>query len=118
MHPRFFPCFHLPFSPPSVGLFILRVSNGWIDERAVTLDHRLAVHPVGADILITYAAMDTASWLKQLRYLKKNRERYRNPAGSCGQKVREKSRRNSHFILTHKCRTLHGDKRAGLAWRD
>jgi porphobilinogen synthase len=38
--------------------------RGWIDERAVTLESLLAMRRAGADILITYAAMDVAKWLK------------------------------------------------------
>ncbi|HVU09405.1 MAG TPA: porphobilinogen synthase [Verrucomicrobiae bacterium] len=37
--------------------------NGWIDERAVTLESLLAMKRAGADILITYAAADAARWL-------------------------------------------------------
>jgi len=40
-------------------------ANGWIDERAVTLECLLAMRRAGADILITYAATDAAKWLKQ-----------------------------------------------------
>jgi porphobilinogen synthase len=39
-------------------------ANGWIDERAVTLESLLAMRRAGADILITYAATDVARWLK------------------------------------------------------
>lgn len=39
-------------------------ANGWIDERAVTLESLLAMRRAGADILITYAATDAAKWLK------------------------------------------------------
>jgi len=39
-------------------------ARGWIDERAVTLESLLAMRRAGADILITYAAMDAARWLK------------------------------------------------------
>jgi len=39
-------------------------ANGWIDERAVTLESLLAMRRAGADILITYAAMAVAKWLK------------------------------------------------------
>jgi porphobilinogen synthase len=39
-------------------------ANGWIDERAITLESLLAMHRAGADILITYAAVDVAKWLK------------------------------------------------------
>ena len=35
-------------------------ANGWIDERAVTLESLLAMRRAGADILITYAATDVA----------------------------------------------------------
>ena len=37
--------------------------NGWIDERAVTLESLLAMRRAGADIIITYAAGDAARWL-------------------------------------------------------
>jgi porphobilinogen synthase len=40
-------------------------ANGWIDERAVTLESLLAMRRAGADILITYAAADVAKWLKE-----------------------------------------------------
>jgi porphobilinogen synthase len=39
--------------------------NGWIDERAVTLESLLAMRRAGADILITYAAADAARWLRE-----------------------------------------------------
>jgi porphobilinogen synthase len=38
--------------------------NGWIDERAVTMESLLAMRRAGADILITYAAKDVAKWLR------------------------------------------------------
>ncbi len=40
-------------------------ANGWIDERAVTLESLLAMRRAGADILITYAAADVARWLRE-----------------------------------------------------
>jgi len=40
-------------------------ANGWVDERAVTLETLLAMRRAGADIIITYAACDAARWLKQ-----------------------------------------------------
>src|SRR6058998_2271714 len=40
-------------------------AKGWIDERAVTLESLLAMRRAGADILITYAALDVAQWLKE-----------------------------------------------------
>jgi porphobilinogen synthase len=39
-------------------------ANGWIDERGVTLESLLAMRRAGADILITYAAVEAARWLK------------------------------------------------------
>jgi porphobilinogen synthase len=41
-------------------------AKGWIDERAVTLESLLAMRRAGADILITYAAVDVARWLKAI----------------------------------------------------
>jgi porphobilinogen synthase len=40
-------------------------ANGWVDERAVTLESLLAMRRAGADILITYAAAEVARWLKE-----------------------------------------------------
>jgi porphobilinogen synthase len=40
-------------------------ANGWIDERAVTMESLLAMRRAGADILITYAAVDAARWLAE-----------------------------------------------------
>ena len=40
-------------------------ANGWIDERAVTLESLLAMRRAGADILITYAACEVAQWLQE-----------------------------------------------------
>ena len=40
-------------------------ANGWIDERAVTLESLLAMRRAGADLLITYAARDVAQWLRE-----------------------------------------------------
>jgi porphobilinogen synthase len=40
-------------------------ARGWIDERAVTMESLLAMRRAGADILISYAAVDVAGWLKE-----------------------------------------------------
>jgi porphobilinogen synthase len=40
-------------------------ANGWVDERAMTLETLLAMRRAGADIIITYSACDAARWLKQ-----------------------------------------------------
>ena len=39
-------------------------ANGWIDERAVALESLLAIKRAGADLIITYFALDAAGWLK------------------------------------------------------
>jgi porphobilinogen synthase len=39
-------------------------ARGWLDERAVTMESLLAMRRAGADILISYAAVDVAKWLK------------------------------------------------------
>ncbi len=39
-------------------------ARGWIDERALTLESLLALRRAGADIIITYAAVEVARWLK------------------------------------------------------
>jgi porphobilinogen synthase len=40
-------------------------ARGWIDERAVTMESLLAMRRAGADILISYAAMEVAGWLRE-----------------------------------------------------
>jgi porphobilinogen synthase len=40
-------------------------AKGWIDERAVTLESLLSMRRAGADIIITYAAVDAAKWLRE-----------------------------------------------------
>jgi porphobilinogen synthase len=42
-------------------------ANGWIDERAVTMETLLGMRRAGADIIITYSAVDVANWLKESR---------------------------------------------------
>lgn len=39
-------------------------ANGWLDERAATLEALLAMTRAGADVIITYSAVDVARWLK------------------------------------------------------
>ncbi len=38
-------------------------ANGWIDEKAVQMETLLSIRRAGADILITYAAVQVADWL-------------------------------------------------------
>jgi len=39
--------------------------RGWIEERRVVLESLLGMRRAGADILITYSAIDVANWLKE-----------------------------------------------------
>jgi porphobilinogen synthase len=39
-------------------------ANGWLDERACTLEALTAIKRAGADAVLTYAALDAARWLK------------------------------------------------------
>lgn len=39
-------------------------TNGWLDERAVTLETLLGIKRAGADLIITYHAKEAAAWLK------------------------------------------------------
>src|ERR1017187_3650732 len=60
--------FRLPTAAYSVSgehaMIKAATAKGWIDERGVTLESLLAMRRAGADILITYAAVDVAKWLK------------------------------------------------------
>jgi porphobilinogen synthase len=39
-------------------------ANGWVDEAKVTLETLTSIKRAGADVIITYHAVDTAKWLK------------------------------------------------------
>lgn len=41
------------------------VERGWLDERASTLESLLGMRRAGADLIITYAAVQAARWLKK-----------------------------------------------------
>ena len=38
---------------------------GWIDERRIVLENLTAIKRAGADIIITYHALDAAEWRKE-----------------------------------------------------
>ena len=38
---------------------------GWIDEKRVVMENMLAMRRAGADIIITYHALDVANWLTE-----------------------------------------------------
>jgi porphobilinogen synthase len=40
-------------------------ANGWLDEARVTLETLTAIKRAGADLIITYHAVDAASWLRR-----------------------------------------------------
>ncbi len=40
-------------------------ANGWLDEKAVTMEVMTAFKRAGADLILTYAARDVARWLKE-----------------------------------------------------
>ena len=40
-------------------------ANGWLDERACTLEALASIKRAGADGVLTYFALDAARWLKQ-----------------------------------------------------
>lgn len=39
--------------------------NGWIDEKRVVMENLVAIKRAGADIIITYHALDAAKWLEE-----------------------------------------------------
>ena len=43
----------------------LNAADGWLDERAVTMETMLALRRAGADFIVTYSAADVAQWLKE-----------------------------------------------------
>jgi porphobilinogen synthase len=40
-------------------------ARGWVDERGVTMESLLSMRRAGADIIITYAAVDAARWMAE-----------------------------------------------------
>ena len=40
-------------------------TNGWIDEKRIVLEALVSMKRAGADLLITYHALDVASWLRE-----------------------------------------------------
>jgi porphobilinogen synthase len=39
--------------------------NGWLDERGAVLEALIAIKRAGADLILTYHALEAATWLKQ-----------------------------------------------------
>ena len=44
-------------------LFVPKEERGWLDEREVVLESLLAFRRAGADLIITYHALDAAAWM-------------------------------------------------------
>ena len=44
-------------------------AQGWLDERAATMESLLAIRRAGADLIITYSAVEVAQWLREDRHL-------------------------------------------------
>ena len=42
-------------------------ANGWIDRRAAIEESVLSIKRAGADIVLTYAAVELAGWLREPR---------------------------------------------------
>ena len=40
-------------------------ANGWIDERRIVLETLTSIQRAGADMILTYHALDVANWLRQ-----------------------------------------------------
>ncbi|MBO5094834.1 MAG: porphobilinogen synthase [Lachnospiraceae bacterium] len=40
-------------------------ANGWVDEKRIVMENMLAMKRAGADIIITYHALDVARWLQE-----------------------------------------------------
>ncbi len=40
------------------------VANGWLDERRATLETLTSIRRAGADVIITYCALEAAAWLR------------------------------------------------------
>jgi len=40
-------------------------ANGWIDEKRIVLEAMVSMKRAGADLLITYHALDVARWIRE-----------------------------------------------------
>ena len=47
-----------------VAMVKAAAANGWIDEKRIVLETLTSMKRAGADIIITYHAIDAAKWLK------------------------------------------------------
>ena len=60
---------HLPIAVYNVSgeyaMVKAAAANGWIDEKRIVLETLTSMKRAGADIIITYHALDAAKWLKE-----------------------------------------------------
>lgn len=40
-------------------------ANGWIDEQRIVMENMIAMKRAGADIIITYHALEIAKWIQK-----------------------------------------------------
>jgi porphobilinogen synthase len=40
-------------------------ANGWLDEKRIVLEALVSMKRAGADLIITYHALDVANWLRE-----------------------------------------------------
>jgi len=61
--------FHLPLVAYNVSgeysMVKASAANGWIDERKVVLENLTGIRRAGADIVISYHALEAAAWLRE-----------------------------------------------------
>ena len=41
-------------------------ANGWIDEQRIVMESMVSLKRAGADMIITYHALDVAKWLREV----------------------------------------------------
>ena len=46
------------------GMIKAAAQNGWLDEQAVALEMLTSIRRAGADLIITYYAVEAARWLR------------------------------------------------------
>jgi porphobilinogen synthase len=49
------------------GMVKAAAERGWLDERAIVLETLIGFRRAGADLVITYHALDAARWLREAR---------------------------------------------------
>ena len=61
--------YHVPLAAYNVSgeysMVKAAAQNGWIDEKRIVLENLTAIKRAGADIIITYHALDAAKWLEE-----------------------------------------------------